>query len=88
MNVNLNRLKVTLYEQNKTCKYLVCELGVNLATVSKRRTKYSQRDLYSLNRVSQLLQLGINCLLTGNGTVFQKNIKFDETNYQIQRRKI
>lgn len=72
MKLNLNRLKVVLTEQSKTGKWLATELGVNPATVSKWCTNSSQPDLYTLNRVAQLLQVDIRSLLIGDGTAFQR----------------
>ena len=68
MKVNLNRLKVVLTEQNKTGRWLATELGVNPATVSKWCTNSSQPDLYTLNKVAQLLKVDIRTLLIGNCT--------------------
>ena len=63
MNLNLNRIKVVLTENNKTGKWLSEELGVNPATVSKWCTNNTQPDLYTFKKVAELLQLDIKELI-------------------------
>ncbi len=55
MNANLNRINLILAEKQKTGKWLSEQLGVNPATVSKWCTNTSQQDLYTLDRIAQLL---------------------------------
>lgn len=60
---DLNRLKVVLVEKKKTSKWLAGELGKNPSTVSKWCTNVSQPDLYTLKRITQLLNVSLSELL-------------------------
>ena len=51
----INRIKAVLAETGHTGKWLAEQLGKDPATVSKWCTNTSQPDLYTLQRVSDLL---------------------------------
>ena len=53
--VNLNRLKVVLVEQGKTGKWLSEQLGKSNCTVSKWCSNSTQPDLYTLEKIANLL---------------------------------
>ena len=57
--LDVNRLKLVLVEQKKTCKWLSEELGVCQSTVSKWCTNSSQPDIETLARISKLLGVGV-----------------------------
>lgn len=61
---DLNRLKIVLVEKKKTSRWLAAELGKNPSTVSKWCTNVSQLDLYTLNKIADLLHVPIAELLT------------------------
>ncbi len=61
---DLNRLKIVLVEKKKTSRWLAAELGKNPSTVSKWCTNVSQPDLYTLNKIADLLHVPIAELLT------------------------
>lgn len=61
---NLNRLKIVLFEKNRTSKWLSIQLGVNPSTVSKWCTNSSQPDLNSLLKIADLLEADIRELIT------------------------
>ena len=52
---NLNRLKVVLVEQGKTGKWLSEQLGKSNCTVSKWCSNSTQPDLYTLEKIANLL---------------------------------
>lgn len=52
---NLNRLKIVLFEKNRTSKWLATQLGVNPSTVSKWCTNSSQPDLNCLLKIADLV---------------------------------
>lgn len=54
---NLNRLKVVLCEKKRTSKWLAQQLGVNPTTVSKWCTNTTQPDLYTIAKITDLLQV-------------------------------
>ena len=56
-NKNLNRIKVSLAEKQKTNKWLAEQLDVNPATVSKWCTNSSQPSLDMLARISKVLEM-------------------------------
>ena len=56
---NINRLKIVLFEKNRTGVWLAEQLGVNPSTVSKWCTNSSQPDLGSLLKIADLLEVDI-----------------------------
>ena len=60
---NLNRLKAVLADSGKTNKWLAEQLGKDPVTVSKWCTNTTQPDMYTLARISDLLNVSIRELL-------------------------
>ena len=60
---NLNRLKVVLFEQNKTGKSLAEQLIKSTCSVSKLCQVTVQPDLQTLDKVSRLFDIDIMHLL-------------------------
>ncbi len=60
---NLNRLKAVLADAGKTNKWLAEQLGKDPVTVSKWCTNTTQPDMYTLARISDLLNVDIRQLL-------------------------
>jgi len=62
----INRLKVVLVEQEKVGKWLVDQLGMLTCTVSKLCSNTTQPDLYTLEKIANLLQCrqkrSFNCI--------------------------
>ena len=56
---NLNRLKAVLADAGKTNKWLAEQLGKDPVTVSKWCTNTTQPDMYTLSRISDLLNVDI-----------------------------
>ena len=52
---DLKRIKIVLAEKKRTNKWLAEQLGKNTATVSKWCTNTSQPDLYTLDRIAEIL---------------------------------
>lgn len=63
---NLNRIKIVLFEKNKTGKWLADELGKSPCTVSKWCQNSIQPDLNTLDKISKLLNINIKDLLVDN----------------------
>ena len=61
---DLNRIKVVLVEKKRTAKWLAEELGKKPATVSKWCTNASQPDLYTLDKITILLDIDKRELIT------------------------
>lgn len=61
---NLNRIKVTLVEKQKTGKWLAEQLGKSACTVSKWCSNSSQPDLATLNKIAELLNVDVRDLIT------------------------
>ena len=59
----INRLKAALADAGKTNKWLAEQLGKDPVTVSKWCTNTTQPDLYTLTRISELLNIDIADLL-------------------------
>ena len=59
----LNRIKAVLAETGHTGKWLAEQLGKDPVTVSKWCTNTSQADLYTLNKISNLLFIDLRDLL-------------------------
>ena len=66
MGKELNRIKVVLVECKRTNKWLAEQLGVNPTTISKWCTNTTQPDLYTLNKVADLLGVDVTQLLLSN----------------------
>ena len=59
----LNRIKAVLAETGHTGKWLAEQLVKDPVTVSKWCTNTSQPDLYTLNKISNLLSIDLRDLL-------------------------
>ena len=59
----VNRIKMVLFEKQRTSKWLSEHLGVNPSTVSKWCTNTSQPDVACLLRIADLLEVDIKELL-------------------------
>ena len=62
----LNGIKAVLAESGHTGKLLAEQLGKDTATVSKWCTNTSQPDLYTLQSISDILQVDNRMLLVSN----------------------
>lgn len=62
----LNRIKAVLAETGHTGKWLAEQLGKDPVTVSKWCTNTSQPDLYTLQEISNILDLDIRHLIASN----------------------
>ena len=60
---NLNRIKIALFEHNKTGKWLADELGKSPCTVSKWCQNSIQPDLVTLEKIANLLDVDVKDLL-------------------------
>ena len=60
----INRLKAVLAEQGKSGKWLAEKLGKSTCTVSKWCSNTTQPDLYTLDRIANLLEVDKRDLLT------------------------
>ena len=54
---NLNRIKVVLFEQQKTGKWLAEQLGKSTCTVSKWCSNSIQPDLVTIDKIATLLNV-------------------------------
>ena len=63
---NLNRLKVVLAEQEKTGRWLAKELGKSTCTVSKWCSNTAQPDLYTIDKIANLLGIDKREILTAS----------------------
>lgn len=63
---NLNRIKIVLFDQNKTGKWLADQLGKSTCTVSKWCQNTIQPDLKTLNEIANLLKVDVKDLLVSN----------------------
>ncbi len=59
----INRIKAVLAETGHTGKWLAEQLGKDPVTVSKWCTNTSQPDLYTLQEISQLLEIDLRELI-------------------------
>ena len=59
----VKRIKMVLFEKQRTSKWLSEQLGVNPSTVSKWCTNTSQPDVACLLRIADLLEVDIKELL-------------------------
>ncbi len=60
---NLNRPKAVLADSGKTNKWLAEQLGKDPMTISKWCTNTTQPDMYTLAKISDLLNVNIRELL-------------------------
>ena len=56
---DINRIKMVLFEQKKTARWLAGEMGVTPSTVSKWCTNSSQPDLATILKIADLLEVDI-----------------------------
>lgn len=63
---NFNRIKIVLFEHNKTGKWLAEELGKSPCTVSKWCQNSIQPDIKTLNEIANLLDVDVKDLLVSN----------------------
>ena len=63
---NLNRIKVTLVEKQKTGKWLAEQMGKSACTVSKWSSNSIQPDLATLNKIAELLNVDVRDLITSS----------------------
>lgn len=68
---NLNRLIVILAESRRTGKWLAEQLGKDPVTVSKWCTNTTQPNIYTMAKISDILNVDIRELLISRN---QKNI--------------
>ncbi len=59
----LNRIKAVLAETGHTGKWLAKQLGKDPVTVSKWCTNTSQPDLYTLNKISEIINVKVADLI-------------------------
>lgn len=59
----LNRIKAVLAETGHTGKWLAEQLGKDPVTVSKWCTNTSQPDLYTLQKIAEILNTDVRLLL-------------------------
>ena len=62
----INRLKVVLFEQNRTGKWLAEQLGKNEATISRWYSNSAQPSLEMLIRIASILNVDPQKLINGN----------------------
>ena len=63
MGKDINRLKVVLVEQKKTCKWLAEQLGKDPSTVSKWCSNKMQPSLEILIQIAGLLDIDVRELI-------------------------
>lgn len=61
--LKLNRIKAVLAETGHTNKWLAEQLGKDPVTVSKWCTNSSQPDLYTLHKISEVLNIDMKILI-------------------------
>lgn len=61
--LKLNRIKAVLAETGYTGKWLAEQLGKDPVTVSKWCTNTSQPDLYTLQKIAEILNTDVRLLL-------------------------
>ena len=62
-NINLNRLKVTLVERNKTSKWLAEQMGKSETTISRWASNKSQPSVEQLFAIAEILNMDVRELL-------------------------
>ena len=65
----LNRIKAVLAETGHTGKWLAQQLGKDPVTVSKWGTQTSQPDLYTLHKVSEILNIDTRVLICSSNSI-------------------
>ena len=65
-NINLNRLKVTLVERNKTSKWLAEQMGKSETTISRGASNKSQPSVEQLFAIAEILNMDVRELLNTN----------------------
>ena len=65
-NINLNRLKVTLVERNKTSKSLAEQMGKSETTISRWASNKSQPSVEQLFAIAEILNMDVRELLNTN----------------------
>ena len=60
----MNRIKVVLAEQRRTCKWLATELGKSENTVSRWTTNRTQPSVQQLYDIAAVLNIDVRFLLT------------------------
>ena len=65
-NINLNRLKVTLVERNKTSKWLAEQMGKSETTISRWPSNKSQPSVEQLFAIAEILNMDVRELLNTN----------------------
>ena len=65
-NINLNRLKVTLVERNKTSKWLAEQMGKSETTISRWASNRSQPSVEQLFAIAEILNMDVRELLNTN----------------------
>ncbi len=60
----LNRIKAVLAETDHTGKWLAEQLGKDPVTVSKWCTNTSQPDLYTLQKIAEILRINVRLLIS------------------------
>ena len=60
---NINRIKVVLFEKDKTNKWLAKQLGKDPATVSKWCTNIAQPSLETLVDIARVLEVDVRELI-------------------------
>ncbi len=68
---NLNRLKIVLFEHNKTGKWLAGKLGKSPCTVSKWCQNTIQPDLQTFDKIAQILNIDVKELITSTDKVLR-----------------
>ncbi len=66
---NFNRIKIVLFEHNKTGKWLADKLGKSPCTVSKWCQNSIQPDLQTLDKIAQALDVDVKELITSTEKV-------------------
>ncbi len=61
--MKINRLKIVLFEQSKTSKWLAKELGKSESTISRWCTNEIQPSVETLAEIAHLLKVDIKDLL-------------------------
>ena len=65
-NINLNRLKVTLVERNKTSKWLAEQMGKSETTISRWASNKSQPSVEQLFAIAEILNMDVRESLNTN----------------------
>ena len=62
----MNRIKIVLAEQRRTCKWLAMELGKSENTDSRWTTNRTQPSVQQLCNIAAVLNIDVRCLLTSS----------------------